>query len=344
MTNKIIYTHFQDKALEAHVDKELKSIEHQALGDITIASAKSIDPKEIAKEVDAKIYVTTTSIMKALQPLNQRLEASLQQLRIETKREDINRQRDIIENESRGLRIDLDRMGLSYPWRWYFVPIAFIAATCAADSLSNYTALQVILPNLLVSIVMVVLLAAALGIAAHLTGSKAREAHTKTEKWAWLLGGMAGAFIVFLGLGILRGAFLESTGAGSLSPFWIAAWNTAFFVVAAIVSLRFMPTTAQYEERRKYQEKKVKLVALQKADTILKNEMEKEEAEYVALIKKQKAMETYESDLLKQVEAQRLAIHATLNKEFSMRSNLPQPKVIRSLPTHSIHQSNYNAS
>jgi cation transport ATPase len=114
----------------------------------------------------------------------------------------------------------------------------------------NTNALQVIGETLIFSLFIAITITVAILLLAHFTSHLFKVAKTSFRRKAVIAGSVSLATIVFIGLGILRSAYLKNHGA-DVNPIFFVVFNLLFYVVALLLSFFVYPTREEVLHYRK---------------------------------------------------------------------------------------------
>lgn len=324
---------YRSRELEQQIEESLLEIKKEALQDISMAAENpEVNPELVISETEAAIEELKAKVRQWFQPKGQKLQAMLEKYKLDKVRDEVAQNRGSIKRKLQNLDIDLKRIKLDYPWHLLWIPIVAILAICGTDAAVNYAAIQVLVPNLLVSIIVALLTLASLALAAHAIGGKIREAKSKQQKWMWFISGMAGGAIIFYVLGLIRESYYGSGDSWMGSPELWTVWNSFFYAVAIFISSRYLPSKAQWRQRGKWQNIKKEIDDLHKQDRAEAAKLDKAEQEQANILQELNQLQSYQEDTLNRLDRQRDLLRVQLIKEHQLKGGQPfEPKATHTL-------------
>lgn len=307
------------KALERKITTRIPQIERVALKDVGIAVSQGLSSiNKIIEFVGAKIKILKEDVSRVLDPEIHRLMQELKNLNITVITNRVNRALSHLKIKIGNASVDLAHSDLSYPWRFLWIfNLAIIVLSCI-DSGCNYASFQVIAPNLLISIILSLSVAAGLSISAHIIGHHIRNAGSIVIKRVWFVIGLVGGGVIFFMLGYLRHKYLDE-GSLASSPFLWMLFCNFFFMIAILLSAIWMPTEEQVLERKEYLEKKRNLQALFVEKTALERELEMAKEKEGEIKSELEKFRTYRDRHFSALDKEKGAIEAKCHSEFELR-------------------------
>lgn len=310
-----------DKALESHLETEITRINADAKQDVGFAASKNMDDIEpIINEVNAETDVLITYVGQTLDPETEKLKTEIDQAGIEMVRTTANEEVKTIDKQINAVEIDIKRTRLDYNWakkKWVNLTIYFLVAI---DCLTNFRSFQVVMENLLLSLILAIAIAFGLNAAVHQIGHRIQKAKTRKERIIVFIIGVFSGAIIFFGLGILRNIFYEDSGTMLTSPVWWAVWNTFFYTIAILIAITQWPTNEQIlaYEQLKVRKKELQVLQNQKAGII--KTLKSEEAKCQECKQKLATFEKYREALIESLSKERDRIIAMCRKEFALKN------------------------
>jgi D-ribose pyranose/furanose isomerase RbsD len=316
-----IYFGLKVDDLEKIIKVETQKITEKAITDVGLAvkqGLKSINL--ILKEITAGFNVVKELVKKRLEPEVEKITEEISQANFEEFKTEIKDK--VIENEKKigSIDVDLKRTKLSYNWRDYkFIIIAIISLN-SIDAIVNFASLQVIVKNLLLSLIVALAVGISLSWGTHVIGHKIRFAITIKEKAIWIIFTIIGASLLFYFLGLQRREFTQDQGTGLFnSPILWMLFCDFFFVIALLLSITKLPTKEQVLERNEMKDKEEEIDSIKRENEILMKNLEKVEFSYNQAKQNLEVFKKYQESLLNSIDKEVELLHSTCEKEFELK-------------------------
>ena len=306
--------------LEVYIAKEVKRITSTSLMDIGAAIKTKLESLQgICNSIAAEFNVVKEKVSQRLQPEIDKLVEKINQFEksniVESTQKIINE----FNESSKALIADISRTVLSYNWKFYFFIWAGIFCINMIDSIFNAPIFQIVVTNLLLSIIISIFIAGVLTYFSHILGTRARLASTPKSRAARLCLGIVAASIMFLILGYIRKGYTGDDGKFVNSPFVWMILNTFFFTVAVLITYYKMPTEEQELERATLLAKKKELAKLEVNKKSAIEKLAKATEENNATKQRLEEFMSYRDKCLISLEKEEERVIATCKKEAEIK-------------------------
>ncbi len=314
-----------DEVMESEVKEQLEETREIGLRDASeMASRTSANLQSIIGFVDAKINGIVSYVISHLRNKSEEIKLDIQKRSLEKLREEMKIANAELEKRARGLRIDLDQIKIDYNWnmlKWWYVGILILAT---GDSILNYRAFLVFVPNLIWAIIFTFIVVFLLGFSAHVSGRQIAEAKSIGKKWIIFIAACLGAGLFFLILALIRARFSESIGEVSVitSTWFVIAINLFFFLNALAISVMYLPTKAQRANKTEQDQLKEKYQEVKQEQAQLLLTLQKEELKFKELVETVCEWQVYQNNQTSFIERSRELIHAEIIKVFYMKGGI----------------------
>lgn len=320
MNRKILITGLKNEGRETKNLKAIADIRSKAITDAGIASADADVPLEsILNETDAEIDHLIAENKQDLQTESYKQKVGNSEVHLKIRETEIAEQREPLKKQIKGILADIERTTQNLSMKKVKLVMLVLLIICGTDALINMRSFQLLTDNLLVAILVAILTVGALALSAHIVGKKIREAETKAKQILWFSIGIAGGAVIFFLLGVMRQAFYGDTESWMASPILWTIWNLFFYACAILISALYLPTRKEWADHEAYMILKDKLAAVQKQDKELENELRRLQQEHAQLEQDTIDLVAYEKGLIERLEKQRAVIHATAQKEYTIK-------------------------
>jgi hypothetical protein len=311
---KQIYYGIQDKKLERYLDTKVILIKEKAKLDTDIAVSRNItDLTVIFNEISAEIDKLDAEIIQ------------LQTLLLQSTTE----QRIMLLNKLiSSAEVDVKRCKTSYDRSKYKWVIFAMATLCSLDAVINHSSFQVLVENLLVSILLSALIAIGLTWASHAIGLKVRNAQTKQLGRLWFIGGLIGSASFFYMLGILRQTYMDGSNSyANIALLWCILCNF-FFGVSILIGITYLPTKAQQLEIKVLEEKIKIVLDLESKKQSLIDEEKKVIDKKNELVQTLEGFRTYKNACIVKLEKEKECTYAMCHTEYVLKIGIAPVKII----------------
>jgi len=314
-----------DEVMESEVKEQLNETREIGIRDASeMASRTSANLQSIIGFVDAKINGIVSYVINHLRNKSEEIKLDIEKRSLEKLRHETETKNAQLEKRARGLRLDLDQIKIDYNWKilkWWYVGILILAT---GDSILNYRAFLVFVPNLIWAIIFTFIVVFLLGFSAHISGRQIAEAKSIGKKWLIFITACLGAGLFFLILALIRARFSESIGEVSVitSTWFVIAINLFFFLNALAISVLYLPTKAQRANKTEQDQLKEKYLEVKQEQAQLALALQKEEVVFKELVETVCEWQVYQNNQTSFIERSRELIHAEIIKVFYMKGGI----------------------
>lgn len=306
--------------LERDIKHSTQKICDQARRDISSACSHGkahID--YILKEIKASLEVLKEEVNKRLNPEIQTIKAIIDQTDLSSLESKIENEKVEHVRQKGNLEDEVARTKLTYNWAHHKWILISIFSLCGVDALLNYQSFQALRINLLLSMVLAILIAIALGSGAHLVGSRFRASESLKSKRLWLIYSILGASIVFYCLGIIRQKYLEGMGSFATNPILWMAFNLFFFIIALLIASFKLPSKQQELEHEEFKKKLHRIFQLNSEINSLDSKFQNAVDSHKRDLQRLKMFVHYQEELHNYINADTERIVAMSEKEFELK-------------------------
>jgi hypothetical protein len=316
-------------ALESHIKSEISRIGDRAKQDMDIAVSQNLnDTSLILNSVSTETEVLKQEVNKNIDPEVDKIIEDIKQTNLEALQNATDEQVEQTNKKISSVEVDIKRTRLTYDWKKYIWVLVVIVALCSIDAGLNYSSFQVITGNLLGAIFLSIFIASGLAVASHTIGMKIQTAKTPKQKRFWFIGGLIGAGIVFLFLGILRQTYMDDSSSFGNNPILWMLFNLFFYCIALVFASTKLPTKEQSMEHRQLEEKKNQLMLLKNQKEGMLTFLRLEEERINERKQMLEAFNKYRDSMIILIDKETERIHAMAMKEFVLKSGSHKIKAL----------------
>ncbi|PCI19305.1 hypothetical protein COB64_04010 [Candidatus Wolfebacteria bacterium] len=267
ITKNRVYS-YQDLKLDKHILKASTKAEYEAKLDGMFAAQRLV-PAPIGDKFFSLIGSTIGAFNEMLAYANKAIQGTINgyqgvndQQVVEDQKKKIDARINIINEEAGFKRTDLTRLVLTYPWQWRKYVLAAIIGISGVEAVLAAKSFQLFVSNLMMSLLVALLVWAALVTVAHILPKTIRMGRTITQRLLIGLACLVILSLVFYILGEFRVEYLsqvdefaEASGAGSIngilgiSPISFMVLNLFFLSVSTLLSFFYLPNREQRQEK-----------------------------------------------------------------------------------------------
>jgi len=306
--------------LEQNIKSSTNKICDQARRDISSACSQGKSHIDyIIKEINAGLAVLKEEVNKRLNPEIQTIQTSIDQADLTNLESKIEKERAELARQKGNFEDEVERTKLTFNWSNYKWILFSIFSLCGVDALLNFQSFQALGINLLLSILLAILIAVALGSGAHIVGSRYRATESPQSKKFWLISTIIAASIVFYCLGIIRQKYLDGMGSYATSPILWMAFNLFFFIIALLIASFKLPTKQQELEYEEFKKKQIRISHLKSEIDALDSKFQNAVEDHKKGLQRIKMFIQYKEELHNYINSDNERIVAMCEKEFALK-------------------------